>query len=59
MTGTHKGPLKSTSGKTIPPTNKQFRIDLAITLRFEGGKIAEEHIYYDRLGMLTQLGVSP
>ena len=59
MTGTHKGPLQGTGGKTIPPTNKPIRIDLAITLRFEGGKIAEEHIYYDRLAMLTQLGVCP
>ena len=43
-------------GRLIDPaTNLDGISDLLI----EDGKIAEEHIYYDRLAMLTQLGVSP
>jgi steroid delta-isomerase-like uncharacterized protein len=57
FTGTHKGPLKGPGGKTIPPTNKSIRIEFASALKFENGKIAEEHIYYDRLEMLAQLGI--
>jgi len=59
LTGTHKGPLPGPGGKTIPPTNKTIKIPLGSALRFENGKIAEEHIFFDRLGMLVQLGVQP
>jgi len=27
--------------------------------RIENGKVAEEHLYFDRLTMLEQLGVAP
>lgn len=59
FTGTHKGPLQGPGGKTIPPTNKPVKIPLGTALRFENGKIAEEHIYFDRLSMLAQLGINP
>lgn len=59
LTGTHKGPLELAGGKIIPPTNKQVQIEFASALKFENGKIAEEHIYYDRLDMLVQLGIAP
>ncbi|UCE36158.1 MAG: ester cyclase [Thermoplasmata archaeon] len=58
LTGTHKGSLPGPGGKPIPPTNKPIKLPLGSTLRFENGKIAEEHIYFDRLGMLGQLGVT-
>ncbi|UCG69833.1 MAG: ester cyclase [Thermoplasmata archaeon] len=58
LTGTHKGPLQGPGGKTIPPTNKSVKIPLGSALRFEKGKIAEEHIFFDRLTMLAQLGVT-
>jgi predicted ester cyclase len=59
FTGTHKGPMNTPDGKTIPPTNKSVRFELATTGRFENGKLAEEHTYFDRLSMLTQLGIKP
>ncbi len=59
LTGTHKGPLPGPGGKPIPPTNKTVRIPLGTAFRFENGKIAEEHIYFDRLAMLGQLGINP
>jgi predicted ester cyclase len=59
FTGTHKGPLPGPNGKTIPPTNKPIKMSLISTMRFEDGKIAEEHTYFDRLAMLDQLGITP
>jgi len=55
--GTHKGPLMTPDGQTIPPTNKSYQIEIAATIRIEDGKIAEYHEYFDKLGMLTQLGL--
>jgi predicted ester cyclase len=59
LTGTHKGPLPGPGGNPIPPTNKQIKIPLGSAVRFENGKIAEEHIFFDRLTMLGQLGINP
>ncbi len=57
-TGTHTGPLKGAGGETIPPTNKSVRLQVCIVLKFEGGKVTEEHEYYDQLGFMTQLGLT-
>ncbi|MFQ5839010.1 MAG: ester cyclase [Thermoplasmata archaeon] len=59
LTGTHKGPLPGPGGKMIPPTDRTVRISFCTAVRFEGGKIAEEHVFFDRLAMLGQLGVAP
>ncbi len=59
LIGTHKGQMPGPEGKTISPTNKSIKIPMGSILRFENGKIAEEHIFFDRLGMLAQLGINP
>jgi steroid delta-isomerase-like uncharacterized protein len=59
FSGTQKGPLPGPGGKIIPPTNKKIKISIANAMRFENGKIAEEHSYFDRLSMLDQLGINP
>jgi ketosteroid isomerase-like protein len=55
--GTHLGPLMSPDGKTIPPTNKSYQVEIAAAVRIENGEIAEYHEYFDRVGMLAQLGL--
>jgi ketosteroid isomerase-like protein len=55
--GTNKGPLMSPDGNIIPPTNKSYQVEIVAAVRFENGKIAEYHEYFDRLGMLSQLGL--
>ena len=58
-TGTHKAPLTGPAGE-IPATNKQVRVGLAVLGRMApDGKIAEERRYYDTMGMLAQLGLTP
>ncbi len=59
MTGTHTGPLAMPDGKTIPATNKSFRVRFLEVLKWEGGQIVEEHAYYDVLGWMAQLGLAP
>jgi predicted ester cyclase len=58
FTGTHKGEMMGLDGKMIPPTNKTFKVDFCTVARWNNdGKIVEENIFYDQIGMMTQLGV--
>jgi steroid delta-isomerase-like uncharacterized protein len=53
-TGTHKGEFQG-----IPPTGKPIEINGVALARIENNKVGKEHVYFDRLTMLEQLGVSP
>jgi predicted ester cyclase len=57
FTGTHKGPMMGPGGKMIPPTNKKFKIDFCTVAHWKNGKIVEENMFYDVVGMMTQLGL--
>jgi predicted ester cyclase len=58
FTGTHKGPMMGLGGKTIAPTNKKFKVDFCTVARWNNdGKIVEENLFYDVVGMMTQLGI--
>jgi steroid delta-isomerase-like uncharacterized protein len=54
MTGTHKGEFMG-----IPPTNKKLTVWMIEIDRVIGGKIVEEWVRYDTLGMMQQLGLTP
>jgi steroid delta-isomerase-like uncharacterized protein len=49
--GTHKGELLG-----IPPTDKQVTLTMTETFRLAEGKIAEQWVNMDALGMMQQLG---
>ena len=53
-TGTHRGDLQG-----IAPTGKRMQITGLTIVRFTNGKITEEWVNWDTLGMLRQLGVVP
>lgn len=59
LTGTNTGPMTSPTGEEIPPTNKPIRMNQALVFQVENGLIQEVHLYFDQLGMLTQLGLAP
>jgi predicted ester cyclase len=59
FSGTHKGPLTGPGGETIEPTNKPAQVKVCSVNKIEGGKITEEHTYFDQLTMLAQLGLAP
>ena len=52
-TGTHRGEYQG-----IPPTGRTVRISGASLERIENGSITEDRVYFDRLTLLEQLGVS-
>jgi steroid delta-isomerase-like uncharacterized protein len=53
-TGTHQGNFMG-----IAPTGKRLRVTGIAIVRFEGGKIAEDWVNWDALGLMQQLGVVP
>jgi len=58
FSGTHTGPLASPGGK-IAPTGRPFAFDYLHVSRLAGDQIASDHIYFDQLGFLNQLGLLP
>jgi steroid delta-isomerase-like uncharacterized protein len=57
LTGTHTGPMATPNGP-LPPTGKQVKVHSVSILRFEDGRIASEHVYFDQLELMTQLGLA-
>jgi steroid delta-isomerase-like uncharacterized protein len=54
ISATHKGELLG-----IPPTRNRLTLSAIEIYRFEGGKIAEQWVQVDTLGMMQQLGAIP
>lgn len=59
ITGTHMGYLLGPGDSKIPPTNRSLKMSAGVVYRFRDGKISEEHVYYDRLVFMEQLGLNP
>jgi ketosteroid isomerase-like protein len=57
FTGTHKGPMIGGDGKTIQPTNKNFKVDFCTVAHWKDGKIIEENLFYELVGLMRQLGL--
>jgi len=41
----------------IAPTGKPVEVPLVAIVRFRGGKVAHEHIYWDQASVLAQIGL--
>ena len=41
----------------IPPTGKRVEVPLVAIVRFEDGRLAHEHIYWDQASVLVQIGL--
>ena len=54
---THNGPMIGPEGKSIPPTNKKFQVDFCTVAHWKNGKIVEENLFYDQVGMMKQVGL--
>ena len=57
FTGTHKGLMIGLDGKSIRPTNKKFKVDFCTVAHWKDRRIVEENLFYDLVGMMTQLGL--
>ena len=40
----------------IPPTGKYVELAHVVVMKFDGDKIAHEHIYWDQTSLLVQIG---
>jgi steroid delta-isomerase-like uncharacterized protein len=56
--GTMKGPIHA-GPREVPPTGKSFKIPSSIIAKIENGRITEVRIYFDVLGLMSQLGLGP
>ncbi|MEE9592137.1 MAG: ester cyclase [Thermoplasmata archaeon] len=59
FTGTNDGTFTGPGGQEVGPTNKRVELPMALVFKIEGGKVTEEHDYYDNLTFLSQLGLAP
>ena len=48
--------MKGLDGKMIQPTNKKFHLEFCTVAQWKNGKILEERLFYDQVGMLKQIG---
>ncbi len=58
MQGTFTGDLKTPDGKVIPPTGKEFKMEVLSLLKWKDNKIIEERDYWDEGTFNKQIGVS-
>ena len=56
LTGTHTGAFRTPQGE-IPASVNTVQLRYAAVKRFRGGKLVSEHLYFDQLEFLQQLGV--
>jgi carboxymethylenebutenolidase len=42
---------------TVAPTGRSVRLPVCVVVRFDGGKVAHEHIYWDHASLLVQVGL--
>ena len=41
----------------VTPAGKSVRLPVCVVVRFEGGKVAHEHLYWDQASLLAQVGL--
>ena len=58
LAGTHTGTFRTPGGE-IPPSGNRVEIHAVAVKRVRDGKVASEHLYYDQLDFLQQLGAMP
>lgn len=56
--GTNTGPMHTPQGE-LPPTGRAVRLDPCDIYEAEAGRIRRHRIYYDQMGFLAQLGLTP
>jgi predicted ester cyclase len=57
MIGTHSGVLRTPEGE-VPPTGRRVEIRWMAMYEVHGDELASEHLYFDQIEFLTQLGLT-
>lgn len=58
MEGTFSNPMPIGNGKTIPPTNKKFKLSMATIGHWKDGKMSEEYLFWDNQAFMKQIGLA-
>lgn len=58
MTGTFSKPMPIGDGKTVPPTGKQFKLNMATIGHWKNGKMDHEWLFWDNQEFMRQIGLS-
>lgn len=58
MEGTFSQPMPIGEGKTIPPTNKKFKLSMATIGHWKDGKMIEEYLFWDNQYFMKQIGLA-
>ena len=58
FTGSHQGALPGPDGE-LPPTGRRIEFRWASMVEAAGNAVMFEHLYWDQLEFMTQLGVAP
>jgi ketosteroid isomerase-like protein len=59
LSGTHTAPLVTPQGDEIPATGNSVSVDGVSIFKIENGEIQSEHLYFDQMTFLAQLGLIP
>ena len=59
MTGTFSKPMVTADGKTIQPTGKKFKLQMATFAHWNGEKFDKEILFWDNLAFMQQIGLAP
>ena len=57
MTGTFSRPMPAGEGKTIPPTNKAFKLTMATIGHWKGATMDHEWLFWDNHEFMRQIGL--
>ena len=58
MVGTHTGPFRTPQAE-IPPSGNPVELRFASVKRIVDDRIVSEHLYFDQMEFMTQLGAMP
>ena len=58
MEGTFSKPMPIGNGKTIPPTNKKFKLAMSTIGHWKDGKMIEEYLFWDNQAFMKQIGLA-
>ncbi len=56
--GKHDAELTLPSGRHLPATGREISLELVVVARVANGRITHVRRYYDRLGLMAQLGIA-
>lgn len=58
MTGTFSRPMVTADGKTIQPTGKKFKLQMATFAHWKGDKFDKEILFWDNQAFMQQIGLA-